>query len=124
MRSLIDDAAEHKRWRDGLSLIGKPALMDQLRRYPGLPSDTVSDVPLHPPYPTREFCERWCHEAEHRSVRSYGTVIVTSVILAVVMLSYASCSISEFLNSSCWSTQPGYQPPPSTRQAQPCQSGW
>jgi hypothetical protein len=90
--------SDEKRWRNGLKLIGREAVMAQLNRYPGLPDDPVSDLPVQPPYPSRAFCRQWCAEADAAVVGSHANLIVAFVIMATMLASYAACSLSTLLS--------------------------
>jgi hypothetical protein len=89
---------DEKRWRHALELIGRPAVEDMLHRHPGNPQDEIFDLPLHPPFPTRDFCLQWCTKSAANLTRGYARAYAVIGLLVVVAVSYASCSISQFLN--------------------------
>jgi len=45
--------------------MGRAAVEAELQRRQGRPADLVDDIGGEPPYPTREFCERWCNEQDN-----------------------------------------------------------
>ncbi len=72
--------------------------MQQLRAHPGQPSDPISDLPIKAPFPTREFCESWCAETDQDLLKGYTGIILVAVIFLVILLCYASCTLSAWLN--------------------------
>ena len=58
--------SDEDRWRDALRTMGVFAVRTELQRRSGSPSDTVYDIVHTAPYPTREFCMRWCCEEENK----------------------------------------------------------
>jgi len=71
-----------------------------LTRYPGRLQDPINDLPLEPPYPSREFCLNWCADEDNRSVASNFNTAVVLGLLALLMVSYASCTVSQLLGTS------------------------
>jgi hypothetical protein len=90
---------EEKRWRAGLELVGRSPVAQYLRVHPGLPDDPVSDLPLHPPYPSRQFCERWCAQSEMDLIKGYGNIIVMGTLMLVILVSVAMCQLSSVTNT-------------------------
>jgi hypothetical protein len=45
--------------------MGRAAVEAELQRRQGRPTDLIDDIGGEPPYPTREFCERWCTEQDN-----------------------------------------------------------
>jgi hypothetical protein len=91
--------SDEDRWRQALKETGLQEVMRQLRCYPGRPEDVLSNLPLLPPYPSRAFCQQWCLDEEGREVRPFFTMIITFALLAVLLLSYASCTIAAYTHS-------------------------
>ena len=81
-------------WRNALNARGRDWVAAELQRRPGQPEDTVLDVVFEEPYPSREFCMRWCNEQDNRMFRFSGHTIVvmaTSIVLvSVFVLAVAS----------------------------------
>ena len=96
----MDDREDQKRWRQALQLVGRTSVQELLRKYPGLPSDPVYDLPLEPPYPPREFCHQWCADSDLDVVKGYRNIIVVGVLFAVVGFSCALCTLSSYQNST------------------------
>jgi hypothetical protein len=73
-------------WRKALRAKGKFWVAAELQRRPGLPRDAVYDIVFEEPYPTREFCQRWCAEEDNRIIRfSWETAgVLIFLVLAVV----------------------------------------
>jgi hypothetical protein len=91
----MEDPQEQKRWREALQLVGRTAVQDHLRTYPGNSSDPFYDLPLHPPYPPREFCQAWCAETDSDLMRGHGRVILLAVFIVVVF----ACIIAMLISS-------------------------
>jgi hypothetical protein len=91
----MEDPQEQKRWCEALRLVGRTAVQDHLRTYPGNSSDPFYDLPLHPPYPSREFCQAWCAEADSDLVRGHGNVILLAVFIVVVF----ACIVATLISS-------------------------
>ncbi len=81
-------------WRNGLKARGVDWVKAELRRRPGQPDDLVYDVVFQQPYPTREFCEKWCVEEDnaffHMSGRSIA--IIAGLVLLIVFVARAYVS--------------------------------
>jgi len=45
--------------------MGRAAVTAELQRRRGRPAELIDDIGGEPPYPTREFCERWCTEQDN-----------------------------------------------------------
>jgi hypothetical protein len=73
-------------WRHALRAKGRDWVVAELQRRPGLPGDAVYDIVFEQPYPTREFCLRWCAEEESRFIRfsRETTVALVFLLLAIV----------------------------------------
>src|ERR1700761_4802993 len=65
--SLEEDA-----WRQALRTKGRDWVLAELNTRPGLPQDPLLDVVYVQPFPTREFCQRWCVEADNQYLRLSG----------------------------------------------------
>ena len=73
-------------WRQGLEAKGRDRIMAELKTRVGQPDDVVLDVVYQAPYPTREFCQRWCAEQDNRMFHLSGhakAVIIAALLLAV-----------------------------------------
>lgn len=84
----MDDHDEQV-WRKALQAKGKDWVMAELHRRAGQPGDAVYDVVFVEPFPTREFCHRWCAEEENRIFRMSWHTVAALVALAV----FAVCSV-------------------------------
>lgn len=93
------DRLDDRRWRKALKLVGRAALEEHLRRYPGRPQDEVADLPVQPPFPTREFCQEWLL-TNNETFRAYRTLIFVFGTAAVLGFSYAGCSLGGFTGSN------------------------
>ena len=58
--------------------------MAELKTRAGAPDDVVLDVVYEPPYPTREFCQRWCAEQDNRMFHLSG--YTKAVLIALLLL--------------------------------------
>jgi hypothetical protein len=96
----MDNQQDERRWRQALRLLGRATVEEYLRTHPGQPGDPMFDLPLHPPFPSREFCKNWCAEEEFDLVKGYGTVILLGVLFVVIALSCTTCALSSFLDSA------------------------
>jgi hypothetical protein len=63
---------EEQTWYEGLRARGRDWVLDELNRRPGMPQDPLHDVVYSEPYPTREFCQRWCVEVDNQYLRLSG----------------------------------------------------
>ena len=72
-------------WRQGLQAKGRDRIMAELKTRAGAPDDVVLDVVYEAPYPTREFCQRWCAEQDNRMLHlsGYGKAVLVALILLV-----------------------------------------
>jgi hypothetical protein len=86
------DFRDERRWRKALKLVGRSEIQEYLHRYPGHPDDPVSDLPVDPPFPTREFCEQWLL-ADTQTIKAYRSLIFIFAAGVLFALSYASCTI-------------------------------
>ncbi|WP_158922614.1 hypothetical protein [Acidisphaera sp. S103] len=88
---------EEEAWRTGLKTKGRDWVLAELNMRPGLPQDPLYDVVFEPPYPSREFCQRWCVETDNQYLRLSGTGIATLVGLAIlaIFVVMAMYSLSE-----------------------------
>ena len=70
--------------------MGRPAVEAQLQRRPGRPTERIDDIGGEPPYPTREFCERWCTEQDNIlfqfSPRMAGVLGLVIIIIACMVM--------------------------------------
>jgi hypothetical protein len=77
----------HMVWRKALDAKGRDWVSAALRQRPGQPGDVVLDVVFEEPYPTREFCQRWCAEQDNRMFHLSGhaiAIIVASIVLVAL----------------------------------------
>jgi len=71
-------------WRKALDAKGRDWVVAELRRRSGQPNDVVLDIVFEEPYPTREFCQKWCTEQDNRMFHPSGysiAIIVASLLL-------------------------------------------
>jgi hypothetical protein len=87
-------ALEELAWRKALKTRGRDWVLAELRMRPGLPDDPLHDVVFEPPYPSREFCMRWCVENDNQYLRLSGTAIATLVGLAILVIFIAMATYS------------------------------
>jgi hypothetical protein len=65
--------------------MGRAAVDAELRRRTGRPADLVDDIGGEPPYPTREFCERWCTEQDNILFQfSPRTAVILTLIVFIL----------------------------------------
>jgi hypothetical protein len=78
------------RWNDAMRRMGRAAVEAQLQRRPGRPTERIDDIGGEPPYPTREFCERWCTEQDNIlfqfSPRMAGVLVLVIIIIASMVM--------------------------------------
>jgi hypothetical protein len=78
-------AVDEQTWRNALEGKGKDWVTHQLRTRFGQPEDHLLDVVYAEPYPTREFCQRWCSSQDNKMFSMPTDSIVAIVILAVLV---------------------------------------
>ena len=90
-------------WRHALEVKGKDWVIAELQKRPGHPGDAVYDIVFEEPYPTRDFCWRWCAEEDSRFIRfSWETTgALVFLILAIV------CGVAAVRS---WNDSPGAAP--------------
>jgi hypothetical protein len=90
-------ASDPDRWRAGLQTKGRDWVVAELRMRAGLPDDPLYDVVHESPHPTREFCRRWCVEADNAYFRISGTTKAAICALAffAVFLAMAMHSLTK-----------------------------
>ena len=73
-------------WRQALQAKGRDRIMAELKTRAGAPDDVVLDVVYEAPYPTREFCQRWCAEQDNRMVHlsGYSKAFLVALVLLTV----------------------------------------
>jgi hypothetical protein len=70
-----------QRWRDALQRMGKDAVRAELQRRSGSPDDLMYDIVYTPPFPTRDFCWRWCAQEDNKLFSfSRHTIIILFAI--------------------------------------------
>jgi hypothetical protein len=77
---------EEDAWRAALRTKGRDWVLAELNTRPGLPQDPLHDVVYTPPYPTREFCQRWCVEVDNQYLRLSGSTIALLCGLGILGL--------------------------------------
>jgi hypothetical protein len=82
--------AHSGRWHDAMRRMGRAAVEAELQRRPGPPAELIDDIGGEAPYPTREFCERWCIEQDNIlfqfSLRTAAILILIIAILACMVM--------------------------------------
>jgi hypothetical protein len=78
------DAHVEAAWRKALDARGRDWVEAQLRLRWGQPSDVILDLVYQEPYPTREYCQRWCAEQDNRMFHVSGHT--KAIIIALVLL--------------------------------------
>ena len=78
------------RWRQGLERKGRDWVIRTLQTRTGQPDDAVLDVVFEEPYPTRDFCQRWCVEQDNKVggapiATKVAILLMVGVIIAGVM---------------------------------------
>lgn len=73
-------------WRKALEARGKDWVMAELCRRPGRPQDVVYDIVFEQPYPTREFCEKWCIEQENKLFHVSWQLFVMIGLAAIAVI--------------------------------------
>ncbi|HEY7578470.1 MAG TPA: hypothetical protein VH855_12815 [Acetobacteraceae bacterium] len=72
-------------WRAALQARGREWVAAELKRLPGQPRDPLLDVVFEEPYPSREFCHRWCAEEENRFHPFSWSTVAAGVLLVLVI---------------------------------------
>jgi hypothetical protein len=87
--------ARETEWRAALKARGVDWVKAELMRRPGRPDDIVYDVVFKDPYPTREFCERWCVDEDNsvlhlsgRSLAIFGGIVLLIIFVARAYVSW------------------------------------
>jgi hypothetical protein len=84
-------------WRNALNAKGRDWVTAELQRRSGQPDDVVLDVVFEEPYPTREFCQRWCAEQDNRIFHVSGYTIALLVAL-VLLISFGIKLVNSWEN--------------------------
>jgi hypothetical protein len=92
--------SDEQRWQTALKSVGRDELLARLARYPGGTEDRISNLPLEPPYPSREFCRQWCMKADDRSLKSSFNLAVVMALLGLAGVCFVSCTVAGLLNPS------------------------
>jgi hypothetical protein len=98
-------------WRTALRAKGRDWVLSELRRRPGQPEDTLYDVVHEPPFPTREFCQRWCVEEDNKFL-SVPTSTKFALCALVIMIIFAGMAVHSWT-----SIEPRQQPGMTAAQA-------
>lgn len=95
-------ASEVDAWRAGLQARGRDWVLAELSRRAGQPDEPLYDVVYEPPYPTREFCQRWCVEDDNKILRMSGTskIAICTFIVLILVFGMAVHSLTVTLSSS------------------------
>jgi hypothetical protein len=73
------------RWHDAMRSMGRAAVEAELQRRPGRPAELIDDIGGEPPYPTREFCERWCTEQDNVLFQfSLRMAVILTLVVAIL----------------------------------------
>jgi hypothetical protein len=91
----VDDET---RWREALRAAGQSMVAATLAHYPGKPEDPVYNLALEPPYPPREFCQRWCEEQDSAGLSSITGTVAALLMVALLGVCVAAYSISGLMN--------------------------
>jgi hypothetical protein len=94
-------------WRAALEKKGADWVARELGTRPGQPGDELLDVVYKRPYPTREFCQRWCDQEKRTFSMSPTTIGIIASVAAVLILSRMAISSVEHYQPS----HPGAAPP-------------
>jgi hypothetical protein len=88
-------------WRAGLQARGRSWVLAELQMRAGQPQDPLYDVVHAPPYPSREFCQRWCVEDANKFMRVSGSTkaalcafVILCVCLAMAVHSFTGTETS------------------------------
>ncbi len=85
-------ASEADVWRTALQARGRDWVLSELNTRPGQPDDLLYDVVFEPPYPTREFCQRWCVEDDNTFLR-LSTSTKAALCALVLFILFAAMGI-------------------------------
>ena len=101
-------------WRVALERKGKDWVAYKLRTQCGQPGDDVLEVVYERPYPTREFCQKWCAEQENRMFSMCGhTKVVIVALLVFITVTYGQSQLG--MTTDQLKTQPLGEPRPRPR---------
>jgi hypothetical protein len=87
--------AEEKIWRAALQLRGRTWVRHALNSRHGQPGDPVFDVVFEPPYPTREFVQRWCSERGNEGFALSGHAKVL-IAAALLLIAFSTLAVRSF----------------------------
>jgi hypothetical protein len=111
---------EEDAWREALRTKGRDWVLAELNTRPGLPQDPLLDVVYEQPFPTREFCQRWCVETDNQYLRLSGYtkgvlcgVLVLGILVAMATFSLESAGPTKLRTAP---TQGGPQPTQAVQQ--------
>ncbi len=79
-------AVETEVWRAALQAKGRDWVLAELHTRPGQPQDPVYDVVFEPPYPTRDFCQRWSVDEDNKYLRMAGSTKIALCVLVVFVV--------------------------------------
>jgi hypothetical protein len=91
-------ASEADVWRTALQAKGRDWVLAELETRPGRPDDVVYDVVFEPPFPTREFCQRWCVEDDNRFLH-VATSTKAALCVLVMLILFAAMGIHSLSSS-------------------------
>jgi hypothetical protein len=110
----IDRLHQEGIWRMALERRGRDWVARELQARFGQPEDEVLDVIFEQPYPTREFCQRWCAEQDNRVFSMSGNtiVIIAAFIFLIAVIARAVVSWDNYRPPEAESLSAGSGPPP------------
>ncbi len=85
-------ASEADVWRTALQARGRDWVLTELQTRPGQPDDVLQDVVFEPPYPPREFCQRWCVEDDNR-IFQFSTYTKATLCVLVLLIVFGAMGI-------------------------------
>jgi len=119
--ALVGDAA---RWRKAMETMGRISVEATLRRRPGRSYEPVLDIVDEPPYPSREFCERWCIEQDNVILPlTPKTAVIVLLFGAVAACLWAAVSNISTLVDPLSGLSSGPTTPAHMRMPQPMAAG-
>jgi len=109
---------EEDAWREALRTKGRDWVLAELNTRPGLPQDPLLDVVYVQPFPTREFCQRWCVETDNQYLRLSGHTkgVLCGVLILGIFIAMAMHSLTSVGTTRLRAPQAGQQP---TQAVQP-----
>jgi hypothetical protein len=84
------------KWRAGLERKGSDWVKRELQTRVGQPDDVVLDVVYEEPYPTRDYCQRWCTEQENRMSGPSVPTLVAILMMVILIIAGLMFGIRDF----------------------------